>query len=296
MNHKREKKISHSPHNSGILPAVYAVGDIQGCLDDLLRLLEKVKFNPSSDKIWFVGDLVNRGPKSLETLQFIRSLGDSAVSVLGNHDLHLLALTEGDKRYSSKFDTLLPILESEQRDELFHWLRHRPLLHHDKKLGYAMIHAGLPPQWSLKQAKRRAHELESVLRGDNYRDFLRNMYGNQPDRWSGKLEGVDRLRFITNCFTRLRFCSEDGTLDLKTKGKMGSQPEGDLPWFQVPNRKSEKHRIIFGHWSTLNIKTKNNAYPIDHGCLWGGKLTALQINCEPPKWHSVDCSESLVPF
>ncbi len=275
--------------------AVYAIGDIQGCLDELHQLLERIHFDPLHDQLWFAGDLVNRGPKSLETLQFVRSLGDRAITVLGNHDLHLLALAEGDKRYSHKFDTLLPILESPERDELLHWLRHRPLLHHDAALGYTLIHAGLPPQWSIDKAQQHAQELERILQGDSFRDFLKVMYGNEPNHWNESLKGSDRLRFITNCLSRLRFCTTEGTLELKNKGEIGSQPKELLPWFQVPNRASREDRILFGHWSTLQVRSENNVYALDTGCLWGGELSALQIDVEPPIWHTLKCRGALKP-
>ncbi|MBC8519634.1 MAG: symmetrical bis(5'-nucleosyl)-tetraphosphatase [Gammaproteobacteria bacterium] len=276
--------------------SVYAIGDIQGCLDELLQLLEKIEFDPEVDQLWFTGDLVNRGPKSLETLQFVRSLGDSAVTVLGNHDLHLMALAEGDKRYTNRFDTLLPILESAERAELLHWLRHRPMLHHDEELGYTLIHAGLPPQWSLKEAQQHAHELESMLQSSDYQTFLSQMYGNEPAKWDDNLEGIERLRFITNCFSRLRFCSDDGVLNLKSKGKPGSQPEGFIPWFRVAERASRSECILFGHWSTLDIRSEESVYALDTGCLWGGKMSALQIDCNPPRWHQINCGESLAPW
>jgi bis(5'-nucleosyl)-tetraphosphatase (symmetrical) len=275
--------------------AVYAIGDIQGCLDELLALLEQIAFNPNKDRLWFAGDLVNRGPNSLETLQFVRGLGERAITVLGNHDLHLLALAEGERRYSSKFDTLRPILQSPERDALLSWLRHRPLLHHDPELGYTLVHAGLPPQWSISEAQLYAGELESILRGENYRDFLNVMYGNKPKKWRPTLVGMKRLRFITNCLTRLRFCSAKGKLDLQHKGPIGTQDEGLLPWFRVPGRASQHQRILFGHWSTLQLCSENNVYPLDSGCLWGGALTALRIDVDPPVWHRLPCKGALSP-
>ncbi len=276
--------------------AVYAIGDIQGCLDELLQLLEQIRFDPAQDQLWLTGDLVNRGPRSLETLRFVRSLGESAITVLGNHDLHLLALAEGERRYTSKFDTLLPILHAEDRDELLEWLRHRPMLHHDSRLGYVLIHAGLPPEWSLEQAERLARELEHTLQGETHHEFLKEMYGNEPLQWRDDLEGMDRLRFITNSLTRLRYCSGEGVLDLKSKGKIGSQPEGFLPWFRIPERASRSERILFGHWSTLEVRSEESVYALDTGCLWGGRLTALQIDCEPPRWHSINCGGQLAPW
>ncbi len=275
--------------------AVYAIGDIQGCLDELQQLLEKIRFDPAQDYLWFVGDLVNRGPKSLQTLKFIRSLRGHAITVLGNHDLHLLALAEGDGRYTAKDDTLAPILQSKERDELLYWLRHRPLLHHDATLGYTLIHAGLPPQWTIEQAQRYAHELESTLQGPDYRSFLAVMYGNKPKKWKDSLSGTDRLRFITNCFTRLRFCNTEGKLNMKHKGEIGSQPEELHPWFRIHNRASRHDRILFGHWSTLQTRCESNVYALDTGCLWGGELSALQIDVEPPVWHTLECKGALKP-
>lgn len=276
--------------------AVYAIGDIQGCLDELQALLDQIRFDPDNDTLWFAGDLVNRGPKSLETLQLIQSLGEQAITVLGNHDLHLLALAEGDKRYSSKFDTLIPVLESKERKPLLDWLRHRPLLHHDAALGYTLVHAGLPPQWSIAAAQRHARELEATLRAADFRDFLNVMYGNKPKRWKETLEGADRLRFITNSFTRLRFCSAEGKLDLKHKGEIGSQDDDLMPWFEVPDRASRNDRILFGHWSTLQVRETQNVYGLDTGCLWGGVLSALQIDVEPPVWHTLNCGGALNPI
>lgn len=276
--------------------ATYAIGDIQGCFDELQQLLEQIAFNPDADTLWFAGDLVNRGPKSLETLLFIQALGDHAITVLGNHDLHLLALAEGEKRYSSKFDTLLPILEHPDRKTLLDWLRRRPLLHHDATLGYTLVHAGLPPQWSIQEAMQHAVELEQTLQSPHFRDFLSVMYGNKPKRWKEELEGADRLRFITNCFTRLRFCTAEGKLDLKHKGEIGSQTEELLPWFEVPDRASRSDRILFGHWSTLQLRETENVYGLDTGCLWGGELSALQIDVEPPVWHTLNCGGALNPI
>ena len=206
--------------------AIFAIGDVQGCYDQLRRLLERLSFNPDEDRLWFTGDLVNRGPQSLETLRYISALGERAVCVLGNHDLHLLALAAGVDRHKST-DTLDAILTAPDRDDLLHWLRLRPLLHHDATLGYTLIHAGLPPQWDLVAASACARELESVLRSPAHTDFFASMYGNQPDRWSPELSGMERLRFIINCYTRLRYCNADGALDLASKGPPGTQPAGD---------------------------------------------------------------------
>ncbi len=257
--------------------ATYAIGDIQGCLDDLNALLEKIHFNPKKDTLWFAGDLVNRGDKSLETLRFIKNLGASAISVLGNHDLTLLALAQGNKKV--RYHTLDDILNAPDREELLLWLRHRPLLHHDATLGYTMIHAGLPPQWDLALAQQCAHEVEQVLQGSQYPDFMANMFGDQPKKWQASLTGWDRLRFITNSFTRMRYCKPKGKLNFKDKGPIGSQKKGYKPWFSLSKRKNKDLNIVFGHWSTLFGDTQqNNVHALDTGCLWGGSLTAMRLD------------------
>ncbi len=273
--------------------AVYAIGDIQGCYDQLQALLTRLDFEPSRDRLWFVGDLVNRGPKSLETLRFVRGLGDAAVTVLGNHDLHLIAFAYG---HAPNHDdhTLDAVLAAPDRDELIDWLVRRPLLHHDATLGYTLIHAGLPPQWDLAQARACAGEVEAVLRGAQLQEFVEQMYGNEPRRWSEDLVGVDRLRFIINCFTRLRFCTADGRLDLNSKGPPGSQPPGQMPWFEVPGRASRGLNIVFGHWSTLGECDAPGVYPIDTGCLWGGSLTALRLDGVPQR-ISLPCRGERTP-
>ena len=268
--------------------AVYAIGDIQGCYDELMRLLELIDFDEKRDKLWFAGDLVNRGPKSLETLRFVHGLGDAAIMVLGNHDLHLLAAANGNiKRF--KEPSLKSILKAKGSDGLIAWLQSRPLLHRDKKLGYTLVHAGLPPQWNLKQARSCAKEVEKVLAGKEAKDYFNGMYGNEPDIWDESLEGMQRYRFITNCFTRLRYCDIQGRLALKEKGEPGTQPEKYLPWFQVPKRRTSDDHIIFGHWSTLGYKHARNAWAIDSGCLWGGRLTALRLDAGEPKPIQFDC-------
>ncbi len=209
--------------------STYAIGDIQGCFEPLQALLEKVDFDPAHDRLWFTGDLVNRGPHSLETLRFVRDLGDAAVTVLGNHDLHLLAVWRDRQRHFKNNDTLGPIFEAHDGDELLEWLRHQPLMHHDAELGYSLLHAGLPPQWDIHQAQTHAREVEAVLRGERFEGFLEHMYGNQPAKWHDELEGWDRLRFIVNCFTRLRFCTAKGKLEFDSKGSPGSQDEKLLP-------------------------------------------------------------------
>ena len=275
--------------------ATFAVGDIQGCYDDLQRLLERIDFDPTEDVLWFTGDLVNRGPRSLETLRFVKSLGERAVCVLGNHDLHLLAVAAGTAKLG-KNDTLDEVLSAADRDELLVWLRHRPLLHHDAGLGYTLIHAGLPPQWDLGQAGACARELEGVLRGEGYVEFFRHMYGDEPRRWSPVLRGMERLRFIVNCYTRLRYCNAAGDLDLRSKGAPGSQPTGYLPWFAVPNRVSRGLHLLFGHWSTLGEVRDENVHALDTGCVWGGRLSALRLDGDGGGgWYGVDCPGAQSP-
>jgi bis(5'-nucleosyl)-tetraphosphatase (symmetrical) len=257
--------------------ATYAIGDVQGCHDELLVLLDRIRFDQAADQLWFVGDLVNRGPRSLETLRTIRDLGNSAISVLGNHDLHLLAVAEGISRTKHR-DTFGDILAAPDRDELLHWLRQRPLLHHGGE--FYLIHAGLPPQWDMDEAARLAQEAETALRSRNYREMLWHMYGNEPNRWDDHLGDWERLRFITNSFTRLRYCTADGRMEFKQKGRPGTQPAGLMPWFEVPGRRSAGARILFGHWSTLGFHVSQDAYCLDSGCLWGGELTALRIDCD----------------
>jgi len=274
--------------------AVYAIGDVQGCFDELQQLLKQLKFDEHNDQLWFCGDLVNRGPKSLETLRFVKGLGDSAVTVLGNHDLHLLAKAEGFGKQLKK-DTLDAILNAPDCDELMHWLRHQPLLHHDSELGYSMVHAGLPPQWDLATAMTCARELETKLRAGDYYEFIRVMYGNKPDHWSDDLDSVDRWRFITNVFTRLRFCYPDGRLELKAKGEPGTQKKATLPWYEVPGRMTANDRIVFGHWSTLGVGERNNALSLDGGCLWGGQLVAVRLDLNAPQWSTIDCEGACKP-
>jgi bis(5'-nucleosyl)-tetraphosphatase (symmetrical) len=273
--------------------AVYAIGDLQGCYDELRALLAKIGFSPDRDRLWFTGDLVNRGPKSLETLRFIRDLGDCALTVLGNHDLHLLAAAH-DPTYARSKCTLRPVIEAPDRTELLDWLRRRPLLHHDETLGFTLIHAGLPPHWNLSRARAHAQEVEKALQGDRFEDYLEHMYGDEPARWSDELRGWDRLRYITNCFTRLRYCDLQGRLALQEKGPPGSQEAPYRPWFEIPNRASRDLRIVFGHWSTLGPRDDPGIYPLDTGCLWGGKLTALRLDGNPQR-TALDCPEAMQP-
>lgn len=268
--------------------AVYAIGDIQGCHAPLQQLLSRLHFNPAQDRLWFTGDLVNRGPQSLEVLRFVMGLGEQAMCVLGNHDLHLLAVAAGTAK-TKKRDTLEGILHAPDRNELLHWLRSRPLLHHDSGLGYTLIHAGLLPQWDLSQAQQLAQEAEMVLRSNRHQDFFRHMYGDMPDRWNENLRGFDRLRLIVNAFTRLRYGDLDGNIDLRSKGPPGSQPPGLLPWFQIPGRRCQGLKIIFGHWSTLGLWQGDGVIGLDSGCLWGHTLSAVRLDVEPLEFFSVDC-------
>jgi bis(5'-nucleosyl)-tetraphosphatase (symmetrical) len=267
--------------------AIYAIGDIQGCFDEFCLLLDKVGFDKKKDRLWLTGDLVNRGPKSLEVLRFVRSLGDAAITVLGNHDLHLLAIAAKVEKARKK-DTLQAILNAPDRDELLEWLRLRPLLHHDVTSGYTLIHAGLPPQWDLVKSQACATEVETVLHGPDYVDFFQHMYGDTPHKWDEILTGWERLRFITNCFTRLRYCDPKGRLMLTEKGAPGSQPEGLQPWFRVPGRLNKNMNLVFGHWSTLGEVNDSGIYPLDTGCVWGGKLTALHVEADLAR-TDMDC-------
>lgn len=240
-----------------------------------------MKFDPARDRLWFTGDLVNRGPDSLSVLRYVRGLGNRAITVLGNHDLHLLACTLGDQQPRRK-DTLDAVLHAPDRDELLDWLRHQPLLHLDRALGHTLVHAGLPPQWDIAQAQLLAREVEAVLRSSKIAKFLEEMYGNEPDQWSEDLRGWERLRFITNCLTRLRYCDKKGRLDLAEKNAPGQQKKGLLPWFTVLGRRSAEEPLIFGHWATLRLSNidyhAHNVHGIDTGCVWGGSLTALCLD------------------
>ena len=227
--------------------STYAIGDIQGCYTELQNLLNEINFNEKNDQLWFAGDLVNRGPKSLQTLRFIKSLGVSAKIVLGNHDLHLIAASKNIRPISNK-DTIKEILTADDADELINWLKSRPLLFTDTDLGFTMVHAGIAPQWTMDTAKNFAKECESILQNEKIDDFLMHMYGDTPNIWSDSIEGYARQRFIINCFTRIRFCTIDGALDLDIKVAPGSQKKSLIPWYALPNRKTIDNKIIFGHW------------------------------------------------
>lgn len=267
--------------------ATYAIGDIQGCLEPLQCLLQEIKFNPSKDKLWLAGDLINRGPDTLETLRFLYRLRDSITIVLGNHDLHFIAVYYG-LRKRGKNDTLDELLRAPDCADLVYWLRQQKLVHHDPRLNFTMVHAGIPPQWDLSEALAHAREVENVLQTDKIETFLSGMYGNLPSRWDNNLAGVDRLRLITNYFTRMRFCSAEGELELQTKESVDAAPIGFAPWFSFAERKTWDQRILFGHWAALEGRTDvENVYALDTGCVWGGSLTALRL--EDERWFACDC-------
>ena len=231
---------------------------------------------------------MNRGPKSLETLRWVKSLGEHATTVLGNHDLHLLAAHAKVKPVSES-SSLAPTLRASDADELLDWLRHRPLVHYDAEIKTAMIHAGLVPQWNIENALACAKEVEDILRSENYIDFLKNMYGNTPNSWNDSLSGWGRLRVITNSLTRLRYCDQHGVMSLTDKGPIGTQNQGMLPWYEISSRKSKNTKIVFGHWSALGYLEKNNVIATDTGCLWGGSLTAVRIDETPVRKFQVKC-------
>ena len=269
--------------------AIYAIGDIQGCYDDFVRLLDRIEFEPARDRLWLTGDLVNRGPDSLKVLRRVYGLGSAALTVLGNHDLHLLAAVYAPGyRTRDKRDSFNDVLQAPDREELLDWLRRRPLLHYDASVGAVLIHAGLPPQWDLKLAESCAREVEVILRGEGVAEFFAQMYDDEPDIWSDDLSGHERTRFIVNCFTRLRFCDSDGRLDLSAKGPPGTQSEGLLPWFRVPDRRSAELRVVFGHWSTLGRVPDTGVISTDTGCVWGRRLTAVRLD-GPEDEHWVEC-------
>jgi bis(5'-nucleosyl)-tetraphosphatase (symmetrical) len=272
--------------------AVYAIGDVQGCFTELEQLVELIRFDPDRDTLWFAGDLVNRGSQSLEVLRYVRSLGDSAITVLGNHDLHLLALTVSSSEKVKSKDTIEDVLEAPDRDQLLDWLRGQQILHHDSKLDRVMIHAGMVPQWDLDTAISCARELEIALRDERRaRELFDHMYGDEPDRWSPDLEGANRLRFITNVFTRLRFCDREGRVQLDYKGRVEDAPSHVLPWFKVPDRRSRDLRIVCGHWSALGYYDGEGILAIDTGCVWGGQLCAVRLD-EPAPPVFVPCASS----
>jgi bis(5'-nucleosyl)-tetraphosphatase (symmetrical) len=256
--------------------ARFAIGDIQGCADELRALLGHLGFSADRDRLWFVGDLVNRGPQSLEALRYVRALGDNAIVVLGNHDLHLLAVALGSRDASKANDTLDAVLAAPDRDQLIEWLLTRPLAHFDAEHGDLMVHAGLVPQWPVDLALSLAGEVEHVLR-EHPDTLFEGMYGDRPQRWSEDLRGIERLRFTVNVLTRLRVCTADGRIDLKMKGPPTLARAPFRPWFEHP-RLSQPTRVIFGHWSALGLVRSHGVLGLDTGCVWGGTLTAIDLD------------------
>ncbi|MFI9654457.1 symmetrical bis(5'-nucleosyl)-tetraphosphatase [Guyparkeria sp. GHLCS8-2] len=273
--------------------ATYAIGDLQGCLDPLEALLEQIRFDPAADQLWFVGDLVNRGPQSLEALRFVRKLGDRAITVLGNHDIHLLGCYFGT-RVARGRDTLEPILTAEDGDELIDWLRRRPLLHHDPSLDWTLVHAGIHPAWNLQAAQTAARETETAMQTHDPLAFFGDVFGNQSDHPDGNTTAADRQRFAINVFTRMRYCHTDGRLDFAEKRPPPDADPTLTPWFAMPNRAMAEQRIVFGHWSTLGpARERHKAWGIDQGCLWGHQLTALRL--EDEALFAIDCPGAQKP-
>lgn len=257
--------------------SIYAIGDIQGCADAFERLLDRLNFDPARDRLWLVGDLVNRGPASAAVLRRVMSLGKRVISVLGNHDLHLLAAATGI-RETREADTFGDVLEAPDAGDMIDWLRHRPLLHWDERRATVLVHAGIPPFWDVREAKARAEEVETLLRGPGWHSVLRSMYGDAPLAWSPRLGREPRLRYTINALTRMRFCDRDGGLDLAHTGPPGSQPAGLVPWFDAAERANADVHIIFGHWSTLGFRRRRDFTALDSGCVWGRALTAVAVD------------------
>jgi bis(5'-nucleosyl)-tetraphosphatase (symmetrical) len=276
--------------------ATYAIGDLQGCYDEFCRLLEKLKFDPAQDTLWLCGDLVNRGGQSLAVLRFVHSLGERTICVLGNHDLSLLSIAERDESEQAKVNAeLREVLFAPDRDTLLDWLRARPLLHVDRKLEFLLVHAGLAPRWTVDTAERAAREVEQRLRGNGARRLLKSMFGNKPDLWSSRLQGIDRLRAAINVFTRLRYCDVRGRIAYSEKGPPGTQKPGLYPWFEVPGQKPRDIRIVCGHWSTLGRFHGLGVYAIDGGCVWGGELIALRLDAEEPEFIALKSTRPRPP-
>lgn len=261
--------------NKDTYRSLYAVGDLQGCLDSLQELRERL---PHDAALCFVGDLVNRGPDSLGTLRAVQDLGTQAQALLGNHDIHLMAVAAGVRK-KGRSDTVDDILGASDRDALVHWLRHRPLAIQEN--GFLLVHAGVLPQWTARQVMDLAHEVEDQLRGPNWQGFLADIFGNSADRWHEDLKGIERHRVVINALTRLRFCTAEGVMDLKTKEGLGGAPDGFMPWFEVPGRRTSDVTVVAGHWSTLGLLTRPNLMLLDTGCVWGGHLTAARLAAEP---------------
>ncbi len=270
--------------------SIYAIGDVQGCHQQMLALVQRILAVEPDARLIFVGDLVNRGPGSLEALRFIRQLGGRAQVLLGNHDLHLLAVANGIRK-EHRSDTLRHILEAPDRDELLHWVRQQPLALLEG--GHLLVHAGVLPQWTAQQALELAGEVAAVLRSDDWLGFLQHMYGNVPEAWCDDLQGNDRWRCVINALTRMRFCSADGHMEFSSTESAGGAPTGYMPWFDVPGRRSADTPIVFGHWSTLGLTLRDNLVGLDTGCVWGGKLSAVRL--EDHSLIQVDCPQAQKP-
>jgi bis(5'-nucleosyl)-tetraphosphatase (symmetrical) len=256
---------------------LFAIGDIQGCATSFDALLRKLAFRPSRDRLWLVGDLVNRGPDSLAVIRRVMGLGRSVTCVLGNHDLHLLATVAG-RRELSPADTFHDVLEAPDSGAIIDWLRHRPLLHYDAAHRRVLVHAGIPPPWTIGQARAEAREVETLLRGRKWRYALRSMYGGEPSRWSAKLAGADRRRYTINALTRMRYCDRRGRLDLSYSGAPGTQPKELIPWFDVEDRRATNVHVVFGHWAALGLLRRADVTALDTGCVWGNYLTAARLD------------------
>jgi bis(5'-nucleosyl)-tetraphosphatase (symmetrical) len=275
--------------------SVWAIGDLQGCYDATQRLLERINFDPAVDRLWFCGDLVNRGGQSLETLRLVHSLRAHSAVVLGNHDLSLLAIGERTPDEQRKVNQdLQRVVLADDRDELLTWLRMQKLAHVDRELGWMMIHAGLAPKWTTTLAEKHAREVEQQLHGDGYRKLFRNMYGDKPN-WSPQLGGYDRSRAIINLFTRMRYCTPRGRMAIEEKGAPGTQAQGLYPWYEVPGRAQRDLKIVCGHWSTLGRFAGLGVHAIDTGCVWGGWLTALRLDVEEPEYVTIKSDRKPAP-
>jgi bis(5'-nucleosyl)-tetraphosphatase (symmetrical) len=274
--------------------ALYLIGDVQGCDAALGRLLEKIAFSPSRDTLYALGDLVNRGPESAAVLRRLKGYGDAAKCLLGNHDLSLLAVARG-QREQHRNDTMDGVLLASDRAELLEWLRAQRMAMHAH--GILMVHAGVLPQWDTAQVLKLAAEVEAALQGPDIDAFLARMYGNEPAQWADSLAGADRLRVIVNALTRLRFCTPDGVMDLKTSGGLADVPPGYLPWFDVPGRKTAGAAIAFGHWSQLGFLRRPDIVSLDTGCVWGGCLSALKLGADGAQHEliQVKCEQAQVP-
>ncbi|WP_424681886.1 symmetrical bis(5'-nucleosyl)-tetraphosphatase [Frateuria sp. YIM B11624] len=269
--------------------ATYAIGDVQGCYPELSRLLDKLRFDPAQDQLWFCGDLVNRGGQSLETLRLIHGLRENVVVTLGNHDLSLLAIAQRKPDAQSRVNPeLREVLFAEDAPVLFEWLRNQKLLHYDEALGWGMVHAGLAPQWTLRQALRAAQEVERELSSPRHPRLLKNLFGNRPAAWSSRLQGIERFRASINTMTRMRYCDVNGRIDFEAKGIPGSQKPGLYPWFAVPGMRRREVNMVCGHWSALGRFAGLGVYAIDTGCVWGGQLTALRLDGEEPQYIAVN--------